>query len=47
MLNLALKNLEEVNIEKRFVLADTMSEDFRQEISGLTKNYDSRFFCFL
>jgi hypothetical protein len=28
-------------------LADTMSEDFRQEISGLTKNYDSRFFCFL
>ncbi len=47
MLNLAIKNLEDLDIEKRFVLADTMSEHFRQEISGMTKNYDSRFFCFL
>jgi hypothetical protein len=28
-------------------LADTMSEHFRQEITTITKDFDSRFFCFL
>lgn len=47
MLNLAINNLSEIDIDKRFILADTMSEHFRQEISGMTRDYDSRFFCFL
>ncbi len=47
MLTLALENLKWLNIDKRFILADIMSEYFRQEISSLTKDYDVRFYCFL
>ncbi len=47
MLNFAINNLKDLDIEKRFILADTMSDHFRQEISGMTKEYDTRFFCFL
>jgi hypothetical protein len=47
MLNFAIDNLKDVNIKKRFILADTMSEHFRQEITTITKDFDSRFFCFL
>lgn len=47
MLNFAIENLKDLDIDKRFILADTMSEHFRQEISWMTRWYDSRFFCFL
>jgi len=47
MLTLALENLADLDIEKRFIMADIMSEHFRQEISTITKNYDVRFYCFL
>lgn len=47
MLNFAVDNLNDLDIDKRFILADTMSDRFRQEISRITSDYDVRFFCFL
>lgn len=47
MLDLAIENLQDLDVDKRFIFADIMSEDFKQEIVRLTRWYSSRFYCFL
>jgi len=46
MLNLANKNLAEINIDKKFVCADFSSIEFKNEIDSLVKDGKKRIFSF-
>lgn len=47
MLDLAEENLSDVNIKKKFILADITTEVFEDEISSMLQEYQQRFFSFL
>lgn len=47
MLDLAIKNLKELDIDKRFIFSDLLWDNFKQEIIWLTKWYSNRFYCFM
>ncbi len=46
MLDLAVKNLSDLECERQFLCADIAEESFRDEISQLTNNFDCRMFLF-
>jgi len=47
MLELAIKNYEDINCPKQFICADVWSQDFVSIITGITETFDSRVFSFL
>ena len=47
MLDLAVENLADLKINCKFLCADIVSEDFRDEIAQLTDDFDCRGFLFL
>lgn len=47
MLKMAEKTLKDLNIEKQFVASDIANENFKDDISQLTKKYPKKIFAFL
>lgn len=47
MLDLAEKNLKDINFNKNFILADITTELFETRMKDLLNNFDQRIFCFL
>ena len=47
MLKMAEETLKDLNIEKQFVVSDIANENFKDDISQLTKKYPKKIFAFL